>query len=249
MLLYSQGKRHSKGGIIMLLREQINDQFPEFEKKQDKFKSKKKKDKFSFCKDDYEYIISGPAYNDMQPRLLPGIGGKDMPDIWKRNKKGIFEKLADKIESYFNSPEMPHNKEVFDKIHNKMCEEVMDGFIKLGYPNYKYGQAQKLINMAFKYFYCFYNAPDKEKYFWFCHMPIDRYILAWYYRVILDEKKSFDSLPPWSKMDEQTINEIQDNIFKYMSKNPVVKNGKKLTPLEAEFYIWNEEKSLQSKRK
>lgn len=219
----------------MLSRKEINELFPEFEKKQDKFKFKKKKDKFTFCKDDYEYIISGPAYNDMQPRLLKGIGNKD--------KTGIMRKLSKAIEAFLNSPEPPRNKEGFDEIHDKMCEEVKKGFISLGYPNYEYGQAQKLVNMAFKYYYCFYDAPDKEKYFSFCHLPIDRYILVWYYRVILGEKKSFDDLPPWSKMSEQKIRKIQDSIFEYMSKNPIVKKGNKLTPLEAEFYIWYEEKS------
>ncbi len=231
----------------MLSRKEINELFPEFEKKQDKFKSKKKKDKFTFCKDDYEYIISGPAYNDMQPRLLPGIGGKGKDEDWKKqmkkNKTKLWKELSIIFADYFNSSEPPHNKEGFDEIHDKMCEEVKNGFISLGYPNYEYGQAQKLINMAFKYFYCFDEAKSKEDYLKFCHMPIDRYILAWYYRVILSKKKSFDRLPPWSKMDEQTINEIQDNIFKYMSKNPIFKEGNKLTPLEAEFYIWNEEKT------
>lgn len=228
----------------MLSREEINKLFPEFKKIQKNAKGKE--GKFTFSEEDYKYIISGPAYSAMQPRLLEGISGKVKTKLW--------EKLSKMFADYFNSSEPPRTKEEFDEKHYEICYFVEDYFKRdpgsnpeggLGFKNYKYGQAQKLVNMSFKYFYCFEDATKKEKYFRFCHMPIDSYILEWCKRQkIKIEINGKKYLPEkWSKMSKDEYIALENAIKERISQ---CNEYSGLTLLEAEFYIWPEEKIIKA---
>ena len=62
------------------------------------------------------------------------------------------------------------DEEEFDNWHGERCKEFFDVFSSK-YENFnqknKYGKAQKVINMTFKYIYCLKGAEEKEKYFEF----------------------------------------------------------------------------------
>ena len=108
--------------------------------------------------------------------------------------------------------------------HKDMCEE----FLAVIEPKYlgglKYGKAQKIVNMTFKNAYCLQHNEIKEdqfeKYFEYCHMPLDSIILEWVKRTQAwlcskdaenndCKKKKAETLcstriPSWSKMNSKS---------------------------------------------
>ncbi len=120
-----------------------------------------------------------------------------------------------KFVDYFSNKE-----DDFDKWHHEACEEFLDVLIKY-YPDAKYGKAQKIVNMMFKYLYCM-NFGDKdswvvldEDYFSKCHLTLDSFTLEWFYREVVENwynkkdskqrgakiyKTKFDS---WSNLEYQ----------------------------------------------
>lgn len=189
--------------------------------------------------DDLKKIISGPAYRDMTPRHLKGIGKNP------EGKEKLFKWLAGEFEAYFKS-DPPKSKEEFDEWHSKICKEVLETLGRLCDDNVTvhYGKAQKLVNMSFKNFYCFADAEEYEKkgYFDNCHMPLDSYTLSWYMNKA-DDKISVES---WSSMEADDYSKIQTEIREYFDSERNItyrnKNGDSLTPFIAEFYIWEETK-------
>ncbi|MGN0501629.1 MAG: hypothetical protein ACI4HN_01760 [Ruminococcus sp.] len=187
--------------------------------------------------DNLREIISGPAYKDMTPRHLKGIGKK--PD----DKNKLFDKLAGEFLEYFEA-DPPNSEEEFDDRHSRICNDILVRLKDLCDKNVKvhYGKAQKLVNMAFKNFYCFYDAEDYEKkgYFDHCHMPLDSFTLSWFKNTV-DDSISVDS---WSSMESGIYSDIQTEIRKYFDSERNItyrnKNGDSLTPFTAEFYIWEE---------
>lgn len=97
--------------------------------------------------------------------------------------------LADKIYNFFNhQPSNTSNTEAnFDKFHAELC----NGFRALanadrhskGVPNLTYGNAQKLVNMTFKYLTTFADYSEFSDLFEHCHMPIDKNILAFFHSI------------------------------------------------------------------
>ena len=122
------------------------------------------------------------GYDDAK-RTFTGIG-----DIWEsfstedntptnelpnQNRDAFFEIIARKIQSLFTNP-----WENFDEWHYETCNLFINTLKKKNYEA-TYGQAQKVINMAFKYLYCLYGADSKEYCTVFdkCHMPLDSFTL------------------------------------------------------------------------
>lgn len=67
----------------------------------------------------------------------------------------------------------------FDDYHKKLCQAIIFEFTSREFNKFYVGQAQKWVNMAFKYIFLF---PDLriqyESVYNYCHMPIDSIILA-----------------------------------------------------------------------
>ena len=109
-------------------------------------------------------------------------------------KDSVVDRIA-KCMKEENSGETENEKQKnFDMMHHELCEKMIKAFSKE--IMITYGQAQKIINMAFKYLYCFQSID--RKYFKNCHMPLDSFTLEWLYRACLRgekieglEKKSF----------------------------------------------------------
>ena len=117
------------------------------------------------------------SYRDIQ-RALHGIG------VFQTEKTNAIIWLEQELKSYFNAP--PLNEMKFNEWHKFSCDKIISFFCDYKRRNelgFTYGCAQKLINLAFKYVYCFdliqsqYN--KYAEYFRFCHITLDNAILRW----------------------------------------------------------------------
>ena len=88
---------------------------------------------------------------------------------------GYLKSISNKIWEYFNVKHKAGDtttKKEFDELHEELCQLFLDETKKLG-KAYTYGNAQKLINMTFKYLACFQDYPAFAALFDYCHAPID----------------------------------------------------------------------------
>ncbi len=183
------------------------------------------------------------GYLDMC-RTCSGIGKK----ISDEQRKDIFDAIGAEIKAGMGKSCSIAKQEDFDALHEKLCQFCTEQFKKYDY-SITYGQAQKIINMAFKYLYC---CNDAEKYeetvFSHCHMPLDSFILKWCSDCKLCEKCSEDA---WSKLEKDKYAKIQQGIRAYLNQGNTYKVGGNevelpKTVLDAEFIIWPEEARRKS---
>ena len=152
-------------------------------------------------------------------------------------KKNARERIRVKIDNMIkcNSTEQT----TFDKLHEDACEALIEEFKKNEYEGFTIGQAQKWINMTFKYLNLLdYNGI--EKIYEFCHIPIDRYILEYMLEKNIIEKENFKKAIHWSKIKKyQDYFEIQEK-FRDNCKGKI--------PLDEEFEIWKDKKQKDIKK-
>ena len=146
-------------------------------------------------------------------------------------------KLASVFVDYFKSPVLATQKD-FEEWHEKTCNDFCNDFnAVLRTSNYakriKYGKAQKIVNIAFKYLYLFCDIEDGEpSHFKFCHFAIDSITLKWYNKNV-DQNCTVGN---WSDMDYPEYIEIQKNIRTYLA----CQNKYPKEPFLAEFEIWSQ---------
>lgn len=183
------------------------------------------------------------GYLDMC-RTCSGIGKK----ISDEQREDIFDAIGAEIKTGIGKSCSIAKQEDFDELHTKLCRFCTEQFKKYDY-SITYGQAQKIINMAFKYLYC---CNDAEKYeetvFSHCHMPLDSFILKWCSECNLPEKCNEDA---WSKLGKDKYVKIQQEIHAYLNQGNTYKVGGNevdlpKTVLDAEFIIWPEEARRKS---
>jgi hypothetical protein len=146
----------------------------------------------------YELVVDR-AYNDAK-RALHGIGKHH------RQLETAKSNLAMALNKYFNGTES------FD--HQKLCDQFLTPFGSLFYgeTSFKiitYGVAQKIVNLSFKYLYCFdeFRNSYREK-FKPCHMVLDSFVLGWY----REQVNTKTSEITWSKINEYAkYEDIQKN--------------------------------------
>ena len=195
-------------------------------------------------------------------KVLCGTDGKEYNDP----KDGSF---VQKFIVFFEKPDNKNNatQDAFDAWHKEMCEE----FLAVIGPKYqgglKYGKAQKIVNMTFKNAYCLKNKVNSkftncDKYYEYCHMPLDSLTLEWFTRTQIWLKSDWLHLKKndkfflkgempesWSKMEEdskaddkfgyETIqNRIRTYLKDYADKNKSTDQLQGYTPLQAEFFVW-----------
>ena len=181
------------------------------------------------------------GYLDMC-RTCHGIGAK----VSDAQRKASFKTLGEEINGLLSYSSID-SQEAFDAKHKVLCKKYMDLLKKYGYA-IKYGQAQKVVNMAFKYLFCCEGASSKPA-FKYCHMPLDGLIMNWCkdwckkeYGISVNSDKD-----AWSKLTEEKYTEITNAIFKKLKSRDVEYSiGGKNTilpkiPLAAELVIWPEE--------
>lgn len=98
--------------------------------------------------------------------------------------KNYLSEIASYIYEYFNNRKGKENTldDEFDKLHEKLCNLFLERTKELG-KEYTYGNAQKLINMTFKYLACFKDYSEFSELFEYCHTPIDSIILKNYFLI------------------------------------------------------------------
>lgn len=183
------------------------------------------------------------GYLDMC-RTCHGIGAK----VYAKQREESFEKLGGEIKGLLNDSSID-SQEAFDAKHKELCKKYMDLLEDYGYP-IKYGQAQKVVNMALKYLFCCEDASSKPA-FEYCHMPLDGLIMNWCkdwckkeYGISVNSDKD-----AWSKLTEKKYTGITKAIFDKLKNDDVQYSiggkDKDITlpkiPLQAELVIWREE--------
>ena len=181
-------------------------------------------------KEDIFKIVSVPAYKDMTPRHLKGIGN------YKKEKDKIFNYITNQFVSYFSQP--AKEKDEFDNWHKDLCEEICRKFSVLPGIELKFGKAQKLVNITFKHLYCFYDADSKEDHFKYCHIPIDSNVIDWC-------AKNAGIIPPptaWSFMEYSVYQKFENSLYSWLnSKNNNCYRDNDSTPyslLQLDFIAW-----------
>lgn len=158
----------------------------------------------------------------------------------------------------------------FEDWHEKMCESLLklinerykDKEEQTGkYVTVTYGKAQKIVNMLFKYLYCFDYAEGYIAKFAPCHMTIDAIIIDWVADIVLPSLQDVNipikhsntvkwskSFAKGSKDEAYTYLWYQNIIQKFLELNYLDQDGNPLTPLVAEFYAWPEEQWYKATR-
>ena len=176
------------------------------------------------------------AYLAMMPKTL-SKGKLPGPGINPIVLTVVLSRLANDFVDYFSKP-APKSQADFDD----WCKAAIDKFLTdynelLTHSGYiktaRYGKAQKILNVTFKYLYLFGDiVSGNPGHFTFCHFAIDRKTLAWYKKNVAPQC----SVRNWSDMTDVEYVEIQKNIRTYLaaqSKYPK-------EPFLAEFEIWSE---------
>ena len=177
------------------------------------------------------------AYNDAA-RTFTGIGGKS------DKAKKI---LAGEIKKYFDNKMPCVTKDDFDGLHFNLCKAFIDQLKKDGYNSATYGQAQKVVNMTFKYLYCLPDATTTyNEYFEYCHVALDSFTLEWIWRNCDPRSRDLNKYEAWSNLNKddyyagKTKRPGYDSIVAlYRDKIPSSLHTD-CTPFQAEFIFWPE---------
>lgn len=183
------------------------------------------------------------AYKDFSSRTLKRIN-KNV-EINKESKEKALGDLSSCFFGLFNEG----LQKSFDVWHKEICNEFKTKFnaaLQGAYHDIEYGKAQKIVNMTFKYLYCFEEASEHREVFQQCHMPIDSFTLNWIKNG--PNEKSKDGLPKaWSDMTDTQYDTIRSKVIDYLAsgKQYTKSDGKRVDlpkkPFYAEFIIWAEE--------
>lgn len=95
----------------------------------------------------------------------------------------VLDRIGNRIHQYFNGvPNVSNTQSGFDDFHKSLCHDFLNGIntirADVGYTPLSYGQAQKLINLSFKYISCFSDYLSFADLFEKCHIIIDNKVLT-----------------------------------------------------------------------
>lgn len=178
----------------------------------------------------YKDATNQGAYNALFGKDIPRIGEikKDSDSARQKSEELIFKR----INEFFRLSKWTN----YQSWHCTVCEELMKEYEKVGVGNnrfFKYGNAQKWVNMTVKYI-CIFDALQKipefhpqienniDKY----HVPIDSYMINVIWKEtdidlpMKDGKNGREKeyanpseyVKPWSKWDECTYKRVQKGI-------------------------------------
>lgn len=153
------------------------------------------------------------AYRDLC-RTIRGFSKHERHDA-------IFGNCVQIIYDYINELNgfSSFTQDKFDMLHKLTCDRLITFFED---QEFTYGQAQKWINMSLKYVSMF-NHKMTEKYYEYCHVPIDNYIIK-------STNYKFDTA--WSRINSYD---------KYLEFQKWFRNQYDGIPLDIEFNMWLKE--------
>lgn len=173
------------------------------------------------------------GYQDMTPRTIANHGVIAAEDI-----DGLCRNLADEIAAYFKS-DAPADAKQFDKSHKSLCRSFLHDYNKLlkkhDLPEQAYGKAQKIVNMAFKYLYCFDDACEHDAWFEYCHMPVDSTVATWW-----KAEGITTCTISWTKLTKKEYLFFSRLARAWCQAHPLATaEGVSTRPLDFELVIWN----------
>lgn len=148
------------------------------------------------------------------------------------NKGALYTQASDYLRQTFSDIQQDKtnvsNQEQFDRWHQATCGRLAECYINHGYNTFSIGQAQKWINMTFKYIFTMGDnrLPDFYNLYKLCHIPIDN--------IVLDELRKEAGFPgltcAWSRLDDYG---------KYLSCQKWIRERfPSDAPLDIEFRMW-----------
>lgn len=176
------------------------------------------------------------AVKDIKPHIYNDFTFRTEKGIKKEAIQPSIDNAIETVRDYILQTPNEENQDSFDEKHEKWCREFTTSCGEEADFIATIGKAQKVINMAFKYFYCCQDADEHKHAFQYCHMPLDSYTLDWVKTISKSDICKKDQA--WSKLDEKAYIRIQKHIREHLKEN---KTYSKLSPFLAEFYIWPEE--------
>ncbi len=174
---------------------------------------------------DYLKCCIDRAYLDFS-RTLHGFAGlSENAAVREQAGSGLHELFAG-VQS--SDQAMIGNQVEFDHWHQTVCSRLAQVYARHGYQNFYVGQAQKWINMTFKYIF---TLGEKRilgfgGLYPFCHAPLDNIFVE-----LLVQKHDFQRLScAWSRLNAyQEYLDYQNQIRQYFAPAP---------PLDVEFHLW-----------
>ncbi len=180
----------------------------------------------------YLYFGAGPdylrkavdrAYLDFS-RTLHGISNLTSKDV-------LREEVAKELRQIFADLRQSRGvncQSEFDGWHRTTCQRIIAFYNRYGYDCMHVGQAQKWVNMTFKYIFVLGKSRVSGFGEWYpyCHVPLDN--------ILLDRLAGY-GLPQfecaWSRIDDYD---------EYLSRQEWIRRRFSLAPLDVEFQLWLE---------
>ena len=141
----------------------------------------------------------------------------------------MLKTFVAKIEKYFISP-APSDQYIFNVFHDDLCTTFQSDCKTKGYIH-TYGNAQKMINVLFKYLSCFEDAAKYKDWFKYCHMTLDRFTYNGYrlpfYRDVVYPRiygSSTSTLRIWSCLEYRDYDNVTKDIINYVNSYPKTYN-------------------------
>ena len=180
----------------------------------------------------YKDKSRGTVFSGAQARIVR---------LTKRNPShaAVYDWLAERVYEYLNNGSI-ETQASFDEWHQEICRGFCSRCAAAGIAA-QYGMAQKFLNVAMKYAYCFgdSNTVDATK-FRFCHFILDgiTYYSAgkkyWasksysgyridtpFFQRMIGLPPSASGFTPWSKLSEKEYKSIQTSIRGYFLSHPL----------------------------
>jgi len=173
---------------------------------------------------EHDYLLNciNRAYLDFN-RTLHGLG-----DLASKN--ALYEHACSNLKQLFgdlqNGKIHVTNQIGFDSWHRAACQRLTAIYIEHGYTQLFVGQAQKWLNMTFKYIFTMgeQRLQGFGDVYQFCHVPLDN--------VLIEQltKYGFPKLPcAWSRLN---------NYDKYLEYQQWIRQRFDRVPLDIEFLLW-----------
>jgi hypothetical protein len=164
------------------------------------------------------------AYRDLS-RTVHGVGtafSKEKLDTKVRLQLAVFfdeiKYLSPTVNSYSD----------FDTWHQRTCDGLIENYRQYGYDKFYVGQAQKWVNMTFKYIFTLGSerVAGFENVYPYCHVPLDNILTQAcpkYKFPVFREK--------WSRLN---------NYDRYLHYQKWFRDTFTISPLDVEFYLWQD---------
>ena len=132
------------------------------------------------------------AYRDMNRTLRT----KEHQAEWDSLKEDVTKLINDCVKRFVV---IEDGRDSYDKWFNELIISMVNSQIDVDgiILKYKYGQAQKWVNMTMKYLFIA-DVPGIADAFYFCHVPIDTYII----NAAEEQLNLKRPALPWSQMDD-----------------------------------------------